>query len=331
MKIILAFAMLAAMASGGFAQPVAKSVTLIIGFEAGGAYDIYARLFARHLQAHLAGQPNIVIQNMAGAGGLIAANYLYNVAPRDGSVIGVISQTAGIGEALGTAGVKYETRKFAWIGRISSNVQLLHSWRTSRAKTFADALTGEVIVAGTGPTSSSVVFPRIMNDLLGAKFRVVPGFRGSNSASLAMQQGEVDASVRPWSDIKAVNPDWLPTGMIYPLVQFSLKRAADLPNIPAIVDLAKRDEDRQLMGLFASGSDLGNSIAAPPGLPEATIAALREAMRAAMADPETIAEAKRLRLDLDPLDGAALADVVDGVFSVSPTVIAKAKHYNNGP
>ncbi len=306
-----------------------KSITLVVAFEPGGSYDIYGRLFARYFGTHLPGNPRVIVQNMPGAGGLSGANYLYEVAPRDGTVIGEISQTAAIGQALSTQGVRYDVRKFNWIGRITSNVQLLHTWHTAKGKSFEDAKNVEIIVAGTGPTSSSVVFPKIMNDMLGAKFKVVPGFPGAASATLAMERGEVDAVVRPWSEITAKNADWVRDKKIYPIVQFSLARHPDLPNIPAVVDLALDQSQKQLLSLFASGSDVGNAIVAPPGVPAPIVALLRSAFEATLRDPQLLAEAAK-SLEVDWLPGDKLQAITESIFDVSPEVIEKAKVYSSG-
>jgi tripartite-type tricarboxylate transporter receptor subunit TctC len=307
-----------------------KTLTVVVGFEAGGSYDIYGRLFARFLGAHLPGQPNVLVQNMPGAGGLVAANYLYNVAPRDGTALGVISQTAGIGQVLGTAGIQYDVRKFVWVGRLISNSQVLHTWYTSGVKTIADALTHEVIVAGTGPTSSSVVFPHIMNDLLGTKFKDIPGYTGPTTATVAMERGEVEAVVRPWSEIKAKSADWLRDKKIYLLVQFALAPNPDIKDVPAVVDLAHDQAQRQLMALFASGNEVGNAIVAPPGLSVPVTAALRKAFDEVTADPAYLAAAEEAHLDLDPLAGDKLQALNDSTFAVPDSVVEQAKKYSGG-
>ena len=307
-----------------------KTVTVVIGFEPGGSYDLYGRLIARFLGAHLPGQPTVIVQNMPGAGGLVGANYLYNVAPHDGTVVGVISQTAGIGQVLDTAGVRYDVRKFVWIGRLVANAQVLHTWYTSGIKTMADAMTHQVIVAGTGPTSSSVVFPHIMNDLLGTKFKVIPGFKGPTSATLAMERGEVEGVVRPWSEIKAKNPDWIRDHKINLLVQFALSPNPEIRNVPAIVDLAHNEEQRQLMALFASGDDVGDAVVAPPGLTAPVAATLRKAFDDVLADPGFLDAARLAKLELDPLPGDKLQKIADSVFAVSDKVIERAKKYNAG-
>ena len=327
-------AALLTLAATAQAQPAptlaGKTVTMLIAFESGGSYDVYGRMLARFLGSHLPGKPNFLVQNMPGAGGLIGANNLYEVAPKDGTVIGEISQTAAIGQALSTPGVRYDVRKFNWVGRMSSNVQLLHAWKTSKAKSMDDVMRTEMIVAGTGPTSSSVVFPKILKDLIGAKFRVVPGFQGAATATLAMERGEVDAVVRPWSEIKARSADWVRDGVIHPIVQFSLARHPDLPNIPAVVDLGRDDKQRQLLSLFASGSDVGNALLLPPGVPAPMVEAYRVAFRETMTDPALIAEAEKLGLEAQWLDGDKLQALTESVLGASPDVVERAKVYNSG-
>jgi tripartite-type tricarboxylate transporter receptor subunit TctC len=305
-----------------------KTLTILSGGEAGGSYDLYSRLFARHVGDHLPGRPRVVVQDMGAAGGLVAANYLYNIAPRDGTYLGVISQTAAIGQVVGVPGIRYDVRKFDWIGRLTANVQVLQTWHTSPAKTFADVLTHQVVTAGTGPTSSSVVFPKIMNDELGTKFKLVPGFSGMASAVLAMQRGEVDAVVRPWADLEAKNPDWITNHQINPIVQFAISRDPEIDDVPAIVDLAKTPAQRQLFALFASGNDIGNALVAPPGLPPQTLAALRAAYDATMKDPAFLADARQSKSEIDPLDGAALAKLNADAFDTPPAIVELAKTYS---
>ena len=308
-----------------------KVLTLVIGFEAGGAYDAYGRLFARYFGDRLPGRPKVVTENRPGAGGLIAANYIYNVAPKDGTVIGMISQTAAIGQILQTPGVQYDVRGFGWIGRLTANVQVLNTWGASATKTFADAKAHQVIIAGTGPTSSSVVFPRMMDAELGAKFKVVPGFTGVASATLAMERGEVDGVVRPWADVKAKNPDWIAHHTINPIVVFSIRPDPDIANVPAIVDLAKTPEQRQLFALFASGDDVGDSILTPPGLPSGALKALRAGYEETIRDPRFIADAKRALLEIDPLDGDSLAALNTELFKTPPAIVKLAKSYSGVP
>src|SRR5436190_4662350 len=253
-----------------------KTVTIIASFEAGGPYDFYSRLIARHIGAHLPGSPNVVVQNMPGAGGLRGANYLYNVAARDGTALGVVSQTVAVGQVLGTTpGIQYDARKYSWIGRINSNVEVQHTWHASGIRSIEDAKRREVVLAGTGPTSSSVVMPRLMNELIGTRFKVVTGFQGPTSAQLAFERGEVDGIVKPWSSIKTSTPDWLRDKKIHLIVQHTKVRHPELQDVPAIVELGQDEAQRQIFALFAGGAALGTALLAPPGVPERTAAALR--------------------------------------------------------
>ena len=189
---------------------------------------------------HLPGKPNVIVQNMPGAGGLRGANYLYNVAAKDGSVMGVVSQTVAVGQVLGTTpGIQYDARQFTWVGRVNANVEVDHAWHASGVRSIKDVMVRETIAAGTGPTSSSVVMRRLMNELVGTKYKVVTGFQGPTSAQLAFERGEVDAIVKPWSSIKSGTPEWLRDKKIVLLVQFTQERHRELQDVPAIVDLAR--------------------------------------------------------------------------------------------
>ena len=303
-----------------------KTVVIIASFEAGGPYDFYSRLVARFIGAHLPGNPTVVVQNMPGAGGLRGANYLYNVAARDGTVMGVVSQTVAVGQVLATTpGIQYDARKYTWIGRINSNVEVHHTWHTSGVRSIEDAKTREVVLAGTGPTSSSVVMPRLMNELIGTRFKVVAGFAGPTSAQLALERGEVEGIVKPWSSIKVGSADWLRDKKINLIVQHTRQRHRELPDVPAIVELGQDDSQRQIFALFAGGAALGTALVAPPGLSETASAALRKAFDQTMQDKALLEEVRRSGIDIDPLPGAELQKVVDGTFVIAPEVLERAR------
>ncbi|HEY7298917.1 MAG TPA: tripartite tricarboxylate transporter substrate-binding protein [Xanthobacteraceae bacterium] len=309
-----------------------RTVTIIASFEAGGPYDFYGRLIAGHIGAYLPGHPTVVVQNMPGAGGLRGANYLYNIAARDGTVMGVVSQTVAVGQVLATtAGIQYDARKFTWIGRINSNVEVLHTWSASGVTSIEDAKKREVILAGTGPTSSSVVMPRVMNELIGTKFKVVTGFQGPTSAQLALERGEVEGIVKPWSAIKTSTPDWLHDKKISLIVQYTRERHRELSDVPAIVDLGRDASQRQIFALFAGGAALGTAIVAPPTLAPPVVSILRKAFDETMADPALLDEVRRSGVDIDPLPGAALQKVVAGTFVIDPEVLERARKLSLGP
>jgi len=329
-RLAIGLVALATCGAPTLAQPApdfsGRTVTIIASFEAGGPYDFYARLVARHLGAHLPGKPNVIVQNMPGAGGLRGANYLYNVAAKDGTVMGVVSQTVAVGQVLGTtAGIQYDAPKYTWIGRVNANVEVDHAWHASGVRNIQDVMARETIAAGTGPTSSSVVMRRLMNELVGTRYKIVTGFQGPTSAQLAFERGEVDAIVKPWSSIKSGTPEWLREKKIHLLVQFTQARHRELQDVPAIVDLAKDDEQRQILSLFAGGSPLGTALLAPPGVPNATTTALRRAFDAAMRAPALLAEVKKAQADVEPLPGEELQTVVAGTFAVAPAVLERAQ------
>jgi tripartite-type tricarboxylate transporter receptor subunit TctC len=305
-----------------------KTVTVVASFEAGGPYDFYSRLIARHLGAHIPGNPVVVVQNMPGAGGLRGANYLYNVAARDGTVLGVVSQTVAVGQVLATTrGIQYDTRKYNWVGRINANVEVHHTWYASGIRSIEDAKRREVILAGTGPTSSSVVMPRLMNALIGTKFKVVTGFAGPTSAQLALERGEVEGIVKPWSSIKVGSADWLRDKKINLIVQHTRVRHRELQDVPTIVDLGKNEEQRQILALYAGGAALGTALLAPPGIPKPTVTALRRAFDEAMHDPAFLEEVRKSGIDIDPLSGGELQKVVEATFVIAPDVLERARAF----
>jgi tripartite-type tricarboxylate transporter receptor subunit TctC len=305
-----------------------KTITIVSGFGAGGGYTLYAEIVARHLGAQLPGRPTVIVRTMPGAGGLNGTQHLYNVAARDGSVLGVVPQTVAIAQALGEQGLRYDARAFNWIGRVNSNVEVQQAWHAAAVKTIDDARSKEIIVGGTGPESSSVVFPRILNAMFGMKFKVVAGYEGVNMVSIAMERGEVEGMLRPWSVTKTVRPEWLRERKINLLVQYALARHHEIAQVPAVVDLGETQEQRQVLGLYASGSDIGRSIVAPPGVPAETVAVLRAAFMAAMRDRALAADVAKSGLDIDPLAGDALQEIVRQAVDVPPQVVELARTFS---
>lgn len=302
-----------------------KSIEMIIPYGPNSGYTVYARLAVRHMGRHIPGTPNIVVKHMPGAGGLKGANYLYNVAPKDGTVMGTINQNAATYQLLGTAGIKYDAQKFTWVGRVNSNAEVFNTWHTSPIKNIKDAFSKEAIAGGTGPTSSSVVMPNVLNQLVGTKFKVISGYSGSGDVALAMERGEVHGGVRPWAILKTQSAELLKEKKLHLIVQFTLERHPDLSHVPTAVDLAKNEDDKRVLMLLASGSAVGRSIMAPPALPSDRASILRSAFQAAMKDPALLSEAQKSKLELDFMSGERLQEVVKGIFQVSPGVVAKAR------
>jgi tripartite-type tricarboxylate transporter receptor subunit TctC len=281
-----------------------KTISLIIASNVSGGYDTYGRLLARHLPRHLAGNPNVVPQNMPGAGGMRAANYLYAAAAKDGTVFGIFDQAVFLDQLLGIPGLRGDVRQFNWIGRMTSNSSVLFAWHTAAVQKIQDAFTHELIVAAPG--SNSRLNWTALNALTGTRLKLLTGYEGPASAKIAMQRGEVEALSLPWGVLRAENPEWLAERKINLLLQTGLEKNAGLPDLPRMIDLAKNAEARQLLEIFASPSLVGRSFAAPPGLPRERIDELRSAFMAVVKDPEFLAEVAKLGFDLDPLPGAEL-------------------------
>ena len=281
-----------------------KSISLVIASNTSGGYDTYGRLLARHLPRHLDGNPAVVPQNMPGAGGIRAANYLYSVAAKDGTVFGIFDQAMFLDQLLGIPGLRGDVRQFNWIGRLLSNSSVLFAWHTAAVQKIQDAFTHELIVAAPG--SNSRLNWTALNALAGTKLKLLTGYEGPATAKIAMERGEVEALSLPWGVLREENPEWLSGKKINLLLQTGFEKNADLPDLPRMIDLAKTDEDRKVLEIFASPSLVGRSFAAPPGLPKARIDELRTAFMGMVKDPEFLAEVAKLNFDLDPLAGADL-------------------------
>jgi tripartite-type tricarboxylate transporter receptor subunit TctC len=299
-----------------------KSINFIIATATGGGYDTYARLIARHLGRHIPGQPTIVPQNMPGAAGIRAANYLYAAAPKDGTAIGMLDQATYLDQVLGTAGLTADATRLNWIGRILSNSAVLYAWHLAKVKRIEDALTQELIVSTSG--AASRLNWTVLNNVVGTKLKIITGYQGSSDSRLAMIRGEVDALSQPWPVLKVEAEQLLRDRQINLLLQTGADKHPELAHVPNMIDLAKSEDDKTLLSLFSSPSTIGRSIAAPPGLPAERVTMLRDAFAATIKDPVLIEEAHRLKLELDPLDGAALQAAIAGT-SVAPGVVARAR------
>ena len=306
-----------------------STVNFIIGFDVGGGYDVYARLAARHLSRHLPGRPNVVPQNMPGAGGLAAMNYLYKVAAKDGSVIGAIHSNIALGQLLDGRNIEYDARRFNWLGRLTSTIDVHYAWHTSPAKSLADVKARETIAASTGPASNSTIYPRVLNELIGTKFRVISGFKGTTEANLAMERGEVEVVLKPWEGVKSGNAEWLRDKKITLLMQYGVNRHPDLPDLPTVVEVMGNDEQRQIMRLFVSTSEIGRSLVIPPDVPRDRVAALRGAFDAMVKDAAFRGEAEKAQMELDPLSGAGMQSLIEQTFDMAPALVERARELYN--
>jgi tripartite-type tricarboxylate transporter receptor subunit TctC len=302
-----------------------KTLEMIVGYPAGSSNDIAGRELAKYLPRHLPGAPNIVTRNMPGGGSFVAGNYIYNIAPKDGTVLGLLAPTIAIDEKMGTSGAKFVTSKFNWIGRETTSVGVTMVWHTSKVQTIADAFTNEVTMAATGSGSTTAVYPNVLNNVLGTKFKLIMGYAGSNEAMLAMERGESDGHSVAFEQVTSQHADWLANGTIRIIVQYALARHPALPNVPTALDIAKTDEQRAILRAVVSASDVGKSVLTTPGAPADRVAALRTAFDATMKDPDYLADMKTARIDVIPMSGAELQKMVGELGDMSPALTEEVK------
>ena len=308
-----------------------RTVTLYIGTGAGGGYDNYGRLVGRHIGRLLPGTPNVVVQNMPGASSLVLTNFLYNKAPRDGTSVAVINQAMPMEQFLQTEGIAYDANRFNWIGRVTSAAELGIVWHTSPIRKIEDTFSRETIVGGTGPTSSTVFIPYLLNTLAGTKFKVITGFNGTNEIGLAMERGEVEGSGTPLESLKSYRAHWLREKKIRVLATWSAQREPEIPDVPSIVELGRTEEARRILRFYASADDIGRSIVAPPGMSPERVATLRRAFDAMLKDSAFQDEAARGGFEIKPMNGEDLQAMVSGVASFPTELVVKARAAREGP
>lgn len=302
-----------------------KTITISIGYTAGGSYDLYGRLVARHLGKHIPGQPSVVAQNMPGAGSLKAANYIYEVAPKDGTALGVVVESAALEQALGNPAAQYDAAKFTYVGRVATSNNIFMQWHTSKVQSIEDSKKLESSLAGTGPGSIAETVPRLLNALAGTKFRLVSGYPASSEAMLAMERGEVEGSSSSWAAVSVGKKDWLRDKKIRIILQTAPERTKDLPDSPALPEIGTTEQDKQVYRLYASGSAIGRSVIGPPDLPSERVKVLRDAFNAMVKDAEFIADIQKLNVELDPLPGERVQELAVRTLNVPQAVRERAK------
>jgi tripartite-type tricarboxylate transporter receptor subunit TctC len=325
-----AFAMsaLGAVMSVAYAQGVAdfyrgRNVTLVIGFSVGGGYDLYARLLSRHLGRHIPGQPNIVPQNREGAGSERAILYLYNAAPKDGTVIGTFSRSMAVAPLLANA--PFDATRLTWLGSISSDVSVCMTWHLSPIRTFEDMLAKPFTMGGLGKEADPDIFANVLRNVFGAKLKLVSGYPGTNDATLAMERGEVNGVCGiSWSTAKARHSDWMKANKVNMPVQFGLRKEADIPQVPAVMDLVKGEQQTRMVRLILAGQAMARPYAAPPGIPDDRRRALIAAFDATMKDPEFLADAEKLQADVSPVTAGEIEKLLADVYATPKDVIALA-------
>jgi len=312
------------------AEPVedfykAHPITMLVGSGAGGGYDVYARAFARHWSNHIPGHPPIVAKNMPAAAGLQAASTLYNNADRDGATIGAFTNGAAMDPLFGNAGAHYDPRHFAWLGSIGKLENVCATWNTSPVKTVAAAQQREVVVAAAGATSNTAIVPKLLNALIGTKFKVIAGYDPGSGLTIAVESGEAEGICGlSWSTMKASRPRWVSDHLLNVIVQMGLTKLHDLPDVPSALDLVRDPESRQVMELILMRQEAGRPFAAPPGVPADRTAALRTAFQETLRDPAFVAEARKMQLEIEPMTGEEIEAMLAKAYAAPKAIVQRA-------
>lgn len=325
----MALAAVAGMPFGASAQTVeefykGKTIELYIGYSVGGGYDLYARTLARHMGKYIPGNPTIVPVNMDGAGSLRMFNWLYEAAPRDGTVFGTFARAAPFDPLFGNEEAKFDALKFNYIGSANNEVSMCAAMSRTGIATWEDLKAKELIVGGTGDTADTVQFPKVLNAVFGTKMKIINGYPGGNDVVMAMERSEVDGRCG-WSYTSVVSgsSDWLKNGDLNLLMQLSTAKHPAIPEVPLVMDLVTNEDDRKLLNLVFARQTLGRPYAAPPEVPADRVEALRAAFMQTMADPEFVAEATALELEVTPVSGADIQALVEEVYRSDPAIVAR--------
>lgn len=298
-------------------QAEEKPISIYVGSGAGGGYDLYGRLVTRHIGRHLPGNPSVTAQNMPGAGSVTMTNYIYNVAPKDGTALGIGSPSLPLLEAIGTQGVRFETAKLNWIGRVASITNVTVSWHTSGIHTIDEARAKKTLIGAISPNSPLTQLPKALNSVLKTKFEIVSGYADSNATLLAMERGEVEGSTVSWDMLRNQKADWLDKKKVNIIVQYTLERSRDLPNVPTALEAAMTPEEKQVISIYVSGADVGYAIFAPPNLTDERVKTLRSAFSSMLQDEKLLADVAKLNIAFDPTSGDKIQNIL----------VAQAKNY----
>jgi tripartite-type tricarboxylate transporter receptor subunit TctC len=303
-----------------------RQVSVLVGSSAGGSASLYAQALARHMGRHLPGNPSFVVQHMPGAGGLVLANTIANTSARDGTAFAITSRTTAIEPLLGNRNAKFDGRQLNWLGTANVEYTTCFAWHTAAVRTLPDVMTRELIVAGTGADATEVVWPKAANKLIGTRFKIVLGYPGSTEMLLAMERGEVEGNCGlGWTFLKLRKADWLRDKKINILFQWALQKHPDLPDVPLIIESTKSLEDRKVFEFLLAPQEMGRPFFAPPAVPPDRIAALRAAFARTLHDPQFLAEADKMGLEVQHRGGDAVQQLVERIYASPPDVIARAK------
>lgn len=304
-----------------------RVVSLYIGYPAGGGYDVYGRLVANHIGRFLPGNPTVIPVNMEGAGSLRLANWLYNAAPRDGSAFGIVNHGVPFEPLLGSADfAQFDPIEFTWIGSTNDETVVCVAWHSANVVSLDDLYAEEFIIGGTGPGADDFVFPKLLSGVLDVPLRFVTGYAGGNDINFAMERGEVEGRCGwTWSSVKSTRQYWLDDGSITVFLQLGLRRHADLPDVPLIMDFAEDEDERQMLRLIMMRNVLGRPFIAPPNLPPERAEALRDAFDTMVTDPAFLADAARSRLEILPASGETLRELMLEAYANPPELIERTR------
>lgn len=303
-----------------------RQIRLIVSAGEGGGYSAYARLLAAHIGSHIPGNPGVVVQNMPGAGGIRAANYIFANAPKDGTVFAEVHASAPLAPLFGSTAAQYDPRQFSWIGSLNRSFGMCVFWATSPIKTWSDLKTKTPTVGSSGAGSEMTVFPLMLNKLMGTHFKVINGYRDGNAVYLAMQRGEIDGRCGALlNSLKATRPDWLPGHQVNVPVILADRREPEFPDTPAIAEFVKDDGTRQQLRLMFASLEMERPLLAPPGVPPARLALLRAGFLATITDPAFAADAARQHLGIDYRTADQVLEVIDDAYAMPPDIVAAAR------
>jgi len=303
-----------------------KQVTIMVGFTPGGSSSLYAQALGRHMGRYLPGSPNFIVQHVPGGGGIVAANTIYNTAPRDGTAFAITGRTAAIEPLLGNANARYDGRRFGWIGTANVEYTTCIAWHTAKVKTLEDAKATELIVGGSGADATEVVFPKAANKLVGTRFKIILGYPGSTELLLAMERGETEGFCGiGWTFVKLRKGDLLREKKINILFQMSIEKHPELPHVPALIDQARTPDDRKVFEFLFAPQEMGRPFFAPPGVPAERLAALRSAFERTLKDPAFLADADKMGIEVQHVGGAAIQALIDRIYASPKDVIDRAK------
>jgi tripartite-type tricarboxylate transporter receptor subunit TctC len=300
-----------------------KTVTMLIGFGPGGGYDAWGRVLARHIGRHLPGTPNVVPQNMPGGGSFNAANHIYTIAPKDGSVLGIIARDAALGPLTGAAGARFDPLKISWIGTPTTETNVCIATDKAKVKTVKDLFVSELIIGNTGVGTGTYSYPKALNGMLGTKFKLISGFPSSTDVFLAMERGEVDGICESLDSVIGKRPDWIATKKVNVLFQGGAEPNPELKGVPFVVDMARNAGEKQAIEFLYAGQGIGRPFVAPPDLPADRLKMLRDAFNATMKDADFIADVKKQKLDLEPEDGEHLAALIKKIYATPKPIVVK--------